>query len=233
MDAAELKGLIVKHSFHVIPVLMPDDDTDQLPRFEGTLDEFWVAAKALETKAMFLVVMQIEESDFQKDISSENVPRIDADEEDDAFDGEKHTIDLEEELPSISKFRQHIGKDCAFILIAKGGFAELDFLITEKWWDEFQEEAEKAVELWMDQRGKQFEEGEAETRKRTTELLALLKALMGDHEFCLLKTQRAMLAYAIEKIPELEELGEAILKPEIQILHARIEAKGLNRKARS
>jgi hypothetical protein len=229
MNGAELKEQILKNGLYPIPVCMPADDSSR-PRFEGTLDEFWAAAKALGAKAVFLEIRQMDESDFEQELSSKHVPRIDEDDDDDSFDGQTYTVDLEQTSPSISKFRKYVGKDCAFVIIAKGEFAELDFLITESWWDEFQDEAEKTVEAWMEKRGEQAEEVEAKTAKRTKELLGQLKALMNDREFCLLKTQRAMLAYAIEKIPELEELSEFVLKPEIQTLHARIEAKGLNKK---
>jgi hypothetical protein len=204
MDAAELKTLVTGNGFPAIPVLIPNDDSPCPPRFEGTLDEFWTAAKALGTKVVFLVVMQMDESDFEREVSSNDVPRIDEDEEDDSYDGENYSVDLEKVLPSISTFRKHVGKDCAFRLIAKGGVAEMEFLLTETWWDEFQEEAEKAIELWMDRRNERVEEVEANSEKKTKELIVSLKTLISDAEFCSLTTQRAMRAYALEKFPELE-----------------------------
>jgi len=209
---------------------MPDDDTPDPPRFEGTLDEFWAAAKALGTKAVFLRVMQMDESDFERDVPSDDVPRGDDDEEDESFDGENYTVDLEKALPSISRFRKHVGKDCAFILIAKGGVAELDFLLTENWWDEFQEEANKAVDLWLTSRNEKYGEAEAENQKKTEKLLESVRGLISDREFCLLRTHRAKIDYAIEKFPDLANVSEFVLKPEIQRLADRIQSKGLNRK---
>lgn len=225
MTATELKELIVKNGFHPVPVLSPDGDDDKLARFAGTLDEFWAAAKALSTKVVFLMVHQMDDSDFERSASNDSPSYRDDDEDD---DGEM--IDLEEVLPSISKYRKHVGKDCAFILVTKGGCAEIDYLLSEPWWIEFQEDAAKAVETWMERHEAETEAEEAETEKRNNELLKQLRSLISDKEFCCMRTQRAMLAYAIEKLPELEELGEFVLKPEIQTLHARIEARGLNKK---
>jgi len=232
MTGTELKMIIAEKGFHPISVSMPNDDLDRTPRFEGTIDEFWVAMKALGAKVVFLLEMQMNESDYVRNIPSDDLIRNNEDDEDDSFNGENYTIKLEEILPTISKFRRHVDKDCAFVLIAKGGIAEMDFLITEEWWDEFQEEAEKAVEIWTECHNEQAEKVEAKVEKRNAELLVKLKALINDREFCLLKTQRAKFVYALEKIPDLEELSEHTLKPEIQTLHARIEAKGLNRKVR-
>ena len=230
MDATELKRLAAENGFPAIPVAMPGNDDAEIPRFEGTLGEFWGAAKALEAKAVFLLVNQMDESDFERDVSTDDVPK--SDEDDETFDGESYAVDLEEVSPPIAKFRKYVGKDCAIVLIAKGGVAELDFLITESWWDEFQEDADKAVESWVENRNEKFGEAEAEKQEKTGKLLQSLRGLINDREFCLLRTQSAKLAYAIEKWPELEGLSEFVLKPEIQKLQARIEAKGLNRKSR-
>lgn len=232
MDAAELKKLAAANGFPAVPVIITGAESNY-PRFEGTLDEFWVAAKALGAKVVFLLVMQIDDSDFERDVPSDDVPRVEGDDEDDSFDGESYWVKLEEISPSISKFRKHIGKDCAFILIAKGGVAEIDFLLTEEWWDEFQEEAGKAIEKWKDGRSEKSEEVEEANERKTAQLLESLKGLINDREFCQLRTHRAKIAYAIEKLPDLAELSEFILKPEIQKLADRIEAKGLNRKSSS
>lgn len=225
MTAAELKELIVKNGLHPVPVLNAGGDSEDMPRFEGTLDEFWAAAKALSSKVVFLQVHQMDEDDLKRPVSNEDSYRPGEEDEGDI-------IDLEEVAPSMSKFRKHLGKDCAFILTAKGGFADIDYLLTEPWWDEFQQEASRAVDTWTERREAEKAEESAENEKKNDELLKQLRALIGDKEFCRLRTQRAMLAYALEKLPELEELEEFVLKPEIQTLHARIEARGLNKASR-
>jgi hypothetical protein len=230
VDATELKRLAKEHGFPAIPVVMSSESSPQVPRFDGSLDEFWDAAKALGAKTLLLLVMQFDESDFEREVDGSDIPRSDADDNDDSFDGEKFTVDLEQASPSISKFRKHLGKDCCFVLITKGGFADVDILITEPWWDEFCDEADKAVEKWTADRDEKYGEEEAENQKKTEKLLEAVRGLISDREFCLLRTHRAKIDYAIEKFPELAKVSEFVLKPEIQRLADRIQAKGLNRK---
>ena len=232
MDAAELKKLATSKGLPPIPVSLPDDDLPRPPRFAGTLDEFWAAATTLGAKALFISIGQMDESDFERLMPSDDVSHIEEDENDGTFDGENYTVSLEGIRPSISRFRKHVGKDCAFVLVAKGGVAEIDYLLTETWWDEFQEEADKAVESWLESRNARYEDVEAANQEKTGKLLESLSGLINDRNFCLLRTHRARITYAIDKLPELSELDEFVLKPEIQKLADRIEAKRLNLRTR-
>lgn len=229
MDTAELKKLATEQGLHPVLVRLPEDkdESESVARFQGTLDEFWVAAKALGAKAVFLEVLRMDESDFERDVSDEDVPRIDEEDDDSGDDG---TLDLVKAVPAISRFRKYVGKDCAFILIAKGGVDEIGLMLTEPWWDEFQEEGDKVVAKWAGEQNERYGEQEAEHEKQNEVLLESLRGLISDRAFCTQRTQAAMMAYALEKFPDLEDLGDQVLKPEIQRLRAKIEAKGLNRK---
>lgn len=228
MEAVELMKLVTEHGLHPIPVRMPSDadESDRVARFQGTLDEFWVAAKALDAKVVFIEVLKMDESDFERDASEEDVPRGNGSEDD-----EEDVIALEKVVPGIAKYRKYIGKDCSFILVTKGGAAEIGMMLTEDWWDEFLEEADKAVAVWAEKQNEKFGEQEAEEEKQQGEMLRTLRGLISDKEFCRLRTLRAMMEYAIDKHPELAELDEFVYKPELQTLKAKIEAKGLNRKS--
>lgn len=230
MDAVELKKLAEANGLPAISVIITGDEPP-VSRFHGTLNEFWTAAKTLGAKAVFMSVMQMDESDFERNVPSDDVQHIEDDDGDESFDGDDYWVSLEKHSSAITKFRKHVGKDCAFILVAKGGVAEIDFLLTEPWWDAFQEEAGKAIEKWRDSRSEKSETAKQTSEKKKAELLRTLRGLINDQEFCQLRTHRAKIAYAIEKHPELAELSDFILRPEIQTLSDRIEAKGLNRKA--
>ena len=76
---------------------------------------------------------------------------------------------------------------------------------------------------------------EAENAEEIAKLEGAVKklhSLAADPQFARLPTQRAMRAYAIDKIPELENLDEAELKREIQDLTALIQARGAGRNSR-
>lgn len=58
-------------------------------------------------------------------------------------------------------------------------------------------------------------------------MIEKLKTLLTDRKFAQLGTQRAMQSYALEVIPELENLSPITLKNEIQLLSDRIKARKL------
>ena len=66
--------------------------------------------------------------------------------------------------------------------------------------------------------------------ERDRKALAALPRLLDDSRFVRLPTQRAMIAYAQNKIPELNDVDEYALKNEIRNLNAQIKAKGVGRK---
>lgn len=70
----------------------------------------------------------------------------------------------------------------------------------------------------------------ADQQSRDRNALDALGGLINDANFARLPTQKAMAAYAFDQFPELQTVDEYALKAEIQNLHAKIKAKGLDRK---
>ncbi len=100
----------------------------------------------------------------------------------------------------------------------------------EKWWREFQEFRDSAVDKITEQEELDRENLEKINSQRQRELISKLRNLIKDGDFVRLSTrkdstQRAMQAYAMEAIPELQELGSEILKLEIRSLSDKIKTK--------
>lgn len=226
MTLAEIKDLTTGKGFHPISVRPSGTEKPETPRFDGPLDDFWKAAKEIETRAVFIATHVFEESDLDGPASEQGNPgRVVQDD-----DLSNEAVTLEEMSPAISKYRKYLGKDCAFILRTKGGFAELEFLLTEPWWDQFHEDADSAIAAWNAKIDAEEAEADKEDERKNAERLKTLKSLLDDRGFCALKTQKAMLAYAVQKFSELEGMDEELLKREIQNLSARIDARrGLQR----
>jgi hypothetical protein len=66
---------------------------------------------------------------------------------------------------------------------------------------------------------------EAQRLKQEESVLAKTRSLLDDSEFCRIPTQRGMRAYALEKIPELDEVDESRLTQEIQKLSDKAKAR--------
>jgi len=233
MTTADLKRIIAEKTLHPIFVTSVSEEDSSVPRFEGTLDEFWLATKALGATAIFIYVSRFEDADFSRPPPDDLPYDGDDEENSDAVQEGTPVIDLEKQLPPISKFRKHIGKECAFVLSTKGGVADLEMLIQVDWWTEFLLEADKAVEAWTDKQNERRGRLEAESQEQQKELLKTLKGLIEDRAFCVLATQRAMKTYALDKFPELDDLPEDTLKIEIQALHDKIQTRGLKLDASS
>ena len=204
-----------------------DDYTGAL--FIGDLDGFWIACKAVGAKAIFIYASALDEGHFEYELNEDEA--IDDGEEEDGLEIEDDNIvDLTALLPALGKFKNKIGTDYAFILCAKGGFSEIAFHIEETWWAKFDEEWSRAVEIAEVNRGAIIEKAEAKRAEREERLVVKLKELISDAEFVSNPTQGGMRAYALEKLPELEELSEETLTEEIRLLSYKIKARGLNRK---
>ncbi len=236
MTSTEFIDLIRTKDFHPIRI-EGEADTDDYSGdiFIGTLDEFFLAAKALGAKTIFLVSSSLDEDDFiytnefddADELSYEDEEDVEEETDSDEFSDE---VDLTVALPSLSEFKKYLTKEYAFILIAKGGSNELSFYHEEEWWKTFESQREEAIEKVDEDREaivKKMLKQQAENNK---ERIKLVRALIHDSEFVHIPTQRGMRAYAIEKHPELEEMDDAILTEEIQLLSDKIKTKGLNKK---
>lgn len=227
MTLTELKALIESHGLCPIQVdgEATDDKRDEF-LFTGAIEEYFKAAKVLNATAVFTFVSTLDEGDFLHEVEShENGDEPEQTET-------EIEIDLTVALPSLSRFKQHLGKECAFRLLAMGERTTLSFYIEEDWWRQFVNECYEAID-------KVEEDREAIQRKiakqqadKEKELVKVVKNLINDNEFVRIPTQRGMKVYALEKHPELSEMDDVSLSQEIQLLSDKIKAKGLDKKRR-
>ncbi len=226
MNIDELVNKIVSEGCFPIRVeSVSVKDTNRNLIFAGDLDEFLKAAKAMKADVIFVASTAFDEDEFTYEFDE-----LDEDDEDESEGVEDESIYLPSVTPSLNKFNNYIGQDCAFQLSIITTSNTLDFYIRESWWDEFIEMHDEAIEKVNENREAILSTQRAEREAKQKEALKSLKTLINDSTFTNLRTQKAMLAYAIEKIPELEDIDRMTLHSEIQNLNAKIEAKGLGRK---
>ena len=104
--------------------------------------------------------------------------------------------------------------------------------VKEEWWEKFKELQEMAYEKIDEDQEKALEmeiirqeEEEQEVEEKEKQLLKSLDEFLKDEEFISLPTQRAMMSYVMDKMPELENLPVKDVRSKIQRLHGRIDAK--------
>ncbi len=178
MNVAQLIRQATAKGIPAFHVSIPDGDAPDVPRLEGTLKEFWAAAKTLKAKAVFIQARQLDEDDFEVELPEDCVPWYGPD-DDSSFDGDNYSVAVEKVSPAISSYRKFLGEDCAFVLTAKGGVAELEFLVTEDWWEEFNDESDKAVDVWLDRRERAEGKAAAGREKRTAKRLGSPSPLLS------------------------------------------------------
>lgn len=187
--------------------------------FTGSLGEFIQAAKAIQSPVIFVSAIILSEEHFlgnNLDIDDEN--------DDDEY------IDLCKVVPELENLKSRIGEDGQIELSVPGPIGSLTLAIVEEWMVTFAELHSQALQL-LRQEVIETRAQETEVEDvRTQHLLRNLRGLITDKDFVRLPTQRAMLAYALDDFPELEILGENVLRVEIQNLKAKIDAQGLRRK---
>lgn len=200
--------------------------------FIGTLDEYIEAIEVLGAKAVFVSTIVVTEDHFVYTTGQNSAshptwpfptPGITSNEE---------IIEIEYDLCSVSdeleKFKTRIGEDGYFELLA----CNLTYSIYEEWMQKMETVRAEAVEIIDDQLAAEEDERLAKEEKqqageaqRIEDAVKLLRGLISDKHFAGLPTQRAMRAYAIDKIPALDELDDAHLKKEIQDITAKIQAR--------
>lgn len=195
----------------------------------GDLEYFIKSAKALDEKVVFITERIFEESDFTYEVNA-------FDDNDDDFTEEAEDsvreIDLSTLLPSVDKYKEHFGKECAFRLSVRFGNNVLEYYQPEKWWLEFSELRIQAIEKIEADEDAIRSKIEEERREQQKVLTNKIKELINDDKFVRLAasksaTQRGMMTYALEAIPNLDDLSPDVIKLEIQLLHDRIKAKKL------
>ena len=202
--------------------------------FIGTLDEYIKAIEVLGAKAVFVSTIAVTDDHFVYTTSQNSTsqhkwpfptPGIASSEE---VIEDEIQYDLCSVSDELKKYKTRIGEDGYFELLA----CNLTYAIYEQWMQELEIARAEAVEIIdaqmeaeEDELLAKEEEQQAEVMQRLEDAVKQLRALISDKHFAGLSTQRAMKAYAIDKIPELEELDDARLKVEIQNIAAKIEAR--------
>lgn len=191
-------------------------------RLIGDIEEYIDALRAIASPVVFIRVDIFE--DFHFFHSSEDQDEVDF------SDDEADLIDLRSIVPKLRSFEKYLNVIASYRLSASLTTDSLDFVINEPWWLEFLTLREAAVEQVDCEMEVAAAKAHADQQAKDRKALVALSSLINDTSFTRLPTQRAMIAYALEKIPELELVDENSLKIKVQNLHAKIKAKGLDRK---
>jgi hypothetical protein len=223
MNFARIIEFFKAENIKVVRVLRPTEDKDSLDIIiEDDLSEFLVCLNAFELPIAFIYIETFEEHDFE---TESNI---------DGNDGPINLVSIDSKLKSFAK---HVGESCLFELSAPIGNRMIKTIITTEWWDEFNDIKNKALQYIKEQEEKFFQrieqEREAESEKQGRNISSLLKklrAMSKDEKFCDFvltnrQSQRAILIYAVELLPELSDLDEKILKDEIAKLADKIRVK--------
>jgi hypothetical protein len=137
MLAEELFRMVRAAGMIPVPVSREGEADEVLNYFEGALDAFLLAAKAIGSTAVFIMETPLEEDHFYYRFDDE-VP------EDDPAAEE---IDLSLVLPSLSTYKGRLGEAYSFFLMAKGGADNLCFFHYPEWVEDFEDEIEQAEGL--------------------------------------------------------------------------------------
>jgi hypothetical protein len=127
-----------------VPVSREGDADEVLNYFEGPLDAFLVAAKAIGSSAVFVMETVLDEDHFY--YRFEDVP---GEEDDEEAPSVLEEIDLSIVLPSLSSYKARLGEAYSFFLMAKGGADNLCFFHYPEWVEDFEDEIEQAEGLAM------------------------------------------------------------------------------------
>jgi len=222
VNLQELKEKLKAKNLHPIHLKGSPLDRDMRGNvFVGSLDEYIEAVHVLGASAIFIFTETLEEERFQFELES-----------DDEFEVEPEIIDLCKFNPTLEAFKEHIGQVGMFKLTIPVPDAHVCFYINEDWWLEFIKQWGDTTERIEDDQEAAHAQLRAAQEQREKQTLKSLASLIRDEDFVRLPTQRSMIEYAKEKIPELEAVDAVTLKGEIQILHAKIRAKGLGNRRR-
>ncbi len=218
MELETLKERLRAAKLH--PVYVKGGPGGEGYRFIGSLDEYFEAVQAFRTPVILIWTETFDELDFFHSPGNEN----------ELSDGDADLIDLRSIAPALREFKKHVGSIAMYKLSAALTNGSLDFFINEAWWDAFLELRETATDQVDGDLAASEAKSKADQEEKNRDALTALAALIRDPHFARLPTQKAMMAYAVDRIPELQTIDEYVLRAEIQNLHAKIKAKGLDRK---
>lgn len=216
MNLSELKAKLRAANFHPVHV---EDDMNEVRglKFSGSVEEYLEAVKVLGKALVFITAQEVDNDDFQYDLSGHGY-----DDEGEEFQHEVEKINLCVVNPALEKFKERIGQVCVFKLSSSISEESLTLYIVADWWDELSTIYAEAVRTVVEDKVAIQERIEVAKKEKGKELIKAVRELRRDEDFIGLRTQRAMLAYAKEKIPELENIEESLLKKEIQALYDKL-----------
>lgn len=221
MEFQALKEKLRTAKLHPVHVEgSPVDDDAKGHRFIGSLEEYSEAVRAMGVPVVLIWTETLEEWHFF------HAPE----DEDETSDNETEQVDLCAITPALRAFKTHLGSIAIYKLSAALTTGGLDFIINEPWWVDFLKLRATATDQVDEDQEASEAKSRADQQAKDRDALNALGALIRDPDFVRLPTQIAMIAYATEKIPELETIDEFALRAEVQNLHAKIKAKGLGRK---
>jgi hypothetical protein len=138
MLAEELFRMVRAAGMIPVPVSREGEADEVLNYFEGALDAFLLAAKAIGSTAVFVMETQLEEDHFYYRFEDDEIEETDPAAEE---------IDLSLVLPSLSTYKGRLGEAYSFFLMAKGGADNLCFFHYPEWVEDFEDEIEQAEGL--------------------------------------------------------------------------------------
>lgn len=200
----------------------PEFSEDNDIILEENIPPFLNCLKAFNVPAFFISVVKFDETEFIHETD---------------IDGEYEDIDLTKHEQKLISYKKYIGEPCYFELFAPIGTKMIRTMIPVDWYKTFYDLKEKVLQQIEKTEEKGIEELELQKsmevlkqKELADTLLKKLRALSKNKDFCdfaskTKQTQIAIKAYAEELIPELEALGEKILKSEISELTGKIRAR--------
>jgi len=217
LEVAAIAKRLVSAGIHAIPVAesVPESG-DERVEFEGAFDDYLTALTAIGIKHALVYHFELADEGFQYGDDDDNG--------DDEGDGDgKPRFNLEEINPKLKRFRVFVGQTELLHVSAWLGYQHLYIELTPPWWAEYVAERSAAVRV-VEQRIEEDRSRESNEEDEAVEkLLERLRVLEADPKMAKLKTQKAMLQYAMQCIPELRDLDSGLLKAEIQDMRARID----------
>src|SRR5579871_1999608 len=146
MTGEQLFRMIRASGMIPVPVSREGEADEVLNYFEGELDGFLVAARAIGSTAVFVMETKFDEDHFYYRFDDD----FDEDEDDDDEEATARAveeIDLSLVLPALSRYKARLGEPYSFFLMAKGGADHLCFFHYPEWVDDFEDEIEQAEGL--------------------------------------------------------------------------------------
>ena len=112
-----------------------DEENASRAFFEGGLEQFFAAAREIGSKVIFVEPTALAEWTFIYNPAESNGDDPNAVDED---------IDLTSVSESLAKYKRYIGQHYTFFLSAKGGAADLHYILDQDWVEQFEFELETA-----------------------------------------------------------------------------------------